>query len=128
MQVSSDNKPLYLNQLSVYDDELKKWKNIETESKILPEARFGTKMFCYYNYLIMFGGRGINGTFFGDLWIYDIVRSYWHKIQDSSTGYDVEEGESERAPSNRAFLGGELLIKYGSAVIFGGKGEEDDAF
>jgi hypothetical protein len=77
----------------------------------------------------MFGGEGEDGIVYGDLWIYDIVRSNWHKILDSRTGFELnDENIDENKPLNRAFFGGELLIKYGSAIIFGGRGEDNDTF
>lgn len=72
----------------------------------------------------MFGGIGENGTYFGDLWVYDIVRSLWHKILDSPNIYDDDENE-EKVPWNRAFFGKETLVVYGSVVVLGGKGEDD---
>lgn len=77
----------------------------------------------------MFGGEDGNGTYYGDLWIYDIIRSYWYKILDSPTGYELDDDiADESKPASRAFFGGELLIKYGSAMIFGGKGEDNTTF
>jgi len=34
-------------------------------------------MFCYYNYLVMFGGEGPKGETYGDLWVYDIIKREW---------------------------------------------------
>lgn len=76
----------------------------------------------------MYGGKGENETYYGDLWVYDIIRSYWHKVLDSPTGYDLDGENDENVPINRAFFGGETLLKYGSAVIFGGKNEDDKVF
>jgi hypothetical protein len=122
------NQSKVLDKLSYYDDSNNKWVTVESESKAVPSPRYGNQMFCYYNYLIMFGGRDENGTYFGDLWVFDIIRSYWHKLLDSPTGYEIEEGSEEKTPINRAFFGGEMLIKYGSAIIFGGFGDEDTTF
>ena len=128
LQTISQKERVYLNQLSYYDDDKNKWNTVTPESKIIPEPRYGLMLFCYYNYIILFGGVGENETYYGDLWVFDIVRSLWHKVLDSPTGYDMENEGEENMPINRAFYGGESLIKYGSVVIFGGRGEDDNVF
>ena len=114
-----------MNSLAYYEDSKNRWVSVKPQSKIMPSPRFGLNLFCYYNYLILFGGEGKNGVYFGDLWIYDIVRSSWHKILDSPSGYEIEETSDDKTPYSRSFSGGELLIKYGSALIFGGIGEDN---
>lgn len=124
----SDGNTELLNSLAYYEDSKNKWVAVEPQSKVSPEPRYGMRLFCYYNYIIMFGGTGKNETYYGDLWIFDIIRSHWIKLQDSPSGYEISNDNEESTPINRAFFGGELLIKYGSAIIFGGKGDEDTTF
>jgi len=122
------NGTAILDSLAYYEDSKNRWVTVESQSKIMPEARFGMQLFWYYNYLILFGGQGEDDVYFADLWIFDIIRSYWHKISDSPTGYEFDENSEEKVPQNRAFFGGELLMKHGSVIIFGGKGVEDINF
>ncbi|CAI2374199.1 unnamed protein product [Moneuplotes crassus] len=117
-----------INSLAYYDDNSNQWVNVEPQSKISPEPRYGMRLFCYFNYLIMFGGQGDNDAFYADLWIFDIIRSYWHKVSDSLTEHDLDDNQQDKAPDSRAFFGGELLRRYGSALIFGGIGEEENTF
>ena len=115
----------YFKKFRYYNDNENKWITVNHQTKISPEPRFGMKLFWYYNYLIMFGGEGENGKVHGDLWIFDIIRSYWYKILDSTTLYDVDENLEKESPKSRVFYGGEILVKYGTAIIIGGKGEDD---
>ena len=66
-----------------------KWEKIEVADLVKPRARFGHTIFCYYNYLIMFGGKSEEGEYLGDLWVFDIVRSSWHMILDNPTAFDI---------------------------------------
>ena len=63
----------YLNDLYQYNEVKNTWKKMRSTGKV-PKARRGHIMFCYYNYLIVFGGEGENGVVYGDLWLYDIVK------------------------------------------------------
>ena len=73
----------------------------------------------------MFGGQGENGKTYGDLWIFDIIHLYWYKIQDSSSEYDIDVNTNIDSPQSRVFYGGQTIFKYGTAIITGGKGEDD---
>jgi hypothetical protein len=48
-------------------------------------------------------------------------------VLDSLSDYEIDDSD-DKSPLNRAFFGGELLIKYGSAIIFGGTGAENTTF
>lgn len=74
---------IYLNDLYQYVEMRNMWKKMKHNGPV-PKARRGHLMFCYYNYLIIFGGEGEGGVVLGDLWIYDVVKRTWHQIMDAS--------------------------------------------
>ena len=84
-------------------------------------------MFCYYNYLVVFGGQGNQKELFGDLWIFDIINHDWHEIMDAKNIHNlVHQNVEGFIPSPRAFMAGTLNERFGAAFITGGKLEDSN--
>ena len=47
---------------------------ISNDAKFYPPARHSQVLASYYDYLIMFGGIGIENRYLDDLWIYSITK------------------------------------------------------
>lgn len=78
-------------------------------------------MFCYYNYLIVFGGEGENGVVLGDLWLYDIVKRTWHNIMDAANIHQLtHQNVTGIIPAPRVFAAGEVNERFGAAFVSGG--------
>lgn len=73
----------FLNDIVYYDEMFNMWRSIEVKGP-QPKGRYGHVMFCYYDYLIVYGGQGQGHTVFGDLWVFDIIKEDWHLIMDSN--------------------------------------------
>ena len=67
------DKENYLNDLYQYQDATNTWKKMKNNGQT-PKPRRGHVMFCYYNYLVLFGGEGPDGKVLGDLWVYDVIK------------------------------------------------------
>jgi N-acetylneuraminic acid mutarotase len=67
----------FLNDLLYYDELSNKWVEIKPKGPV-PKPRHGHLMFCYYNYLVVYGGQGENQHIYGDLWMFDVVKEDWH--------------------------------------------------
>lgn len=76
------DKENYLNDLYQYQDATNTWKKMKNNGQT-PKPRRGHVMFCYYNYLVMFGGEGPDGKVLGDLWVYDVIKWEWDLVMDS---------------------------------------------
>lgn len=111
----------FLNDLLYYDELSNKWVEIKPKGPV-PKPRHGHLMFCYYNYLVVYGGQGENQHIYGDLWMFDVVKEDWHQIMDAENVHNLIHQDIEGIiPSPRVFAAGELNEKFGAAYITGGK-------
>ncbi len=115
------DKANFLNDVLYYDELKNVWKEIKVKGP-QPAGRFGHTMFCYYNYLIVFGGQGEGQTVFGDLWVFDILKEDWHMIMDSNDVHALTHQNVDGIiPSGRVHHSGEINERFGAAFITGGK-------
>lgn len=124
-KTSEEGEEILLNDIMQYNQETQQWINHTPASGDSPQPRHSFSMFCYYNYLFVFGGKGENGKVFGDLWIYDIVRQDWHPIIDSDKMHQLaHDGLEGIIPSARYGSKGVLFQDFGSAILIGGMTKE----
>ena len=72
-----------------YDELLRQWVKSNSTGPI-PKGRHGHLMFCYYQYLIVYGGQGEGKQIYGDLWVYDTIKDDWHMIMDSGDVHTLQ--------------------------------------
>ena len=81
-----------------FDSEYKRWEDLTPEVGDAPYPRSGHLMWCFYHYLVVFGGDAgpgrnsfasddpgsVEENHFSDLWVFDILKRDWHPIIDAS--------------------------------------------
>lgn len=115
------NKEVALNDVMAYDAIRNTWKTIAPSSGQIPTPRFGHILFCYFQYLIVFGGQSESGRPMGDLWVFDTIAEKWTFILDTDdtheqTHYDIEG----YMPRGRMFASGVTFHNYALGIITGG--------
>ena len=110
-----------LNDLMKYDEKENRWVNASPKRGDAPAPRYGHSMFCFYNYLFVFGGMGDNNHVFGDLWVFDIIREDWRQIMDAERTHQLKHQNIKGViPAPRAFHSFTMLEEFGAAVMIGG--------
>lgn len=108
-----------------YDSRLNRWFKGESNSRLKPKARYGHVMFCYFNYLVIFGGMSHNGEFLGDLWVYDITKELWTPVIDNQNILELQmQNVSGVIPKERAYAAGINMKEIGAAYMVGGRNPE----
>ena len=111
----------FMNDIMKYDEITNEWIDVTPKSGDSPPPRHSHSMFCFYNYLFVFGGIGENDKIFGDLWAYDLIALDWIPILDSDKTHILEhEGVTGGLPQARYGSSGSLFPNNGAAVIIGG--------
>lgn len=78
-------------------------------------------MFCYYNFVIVFGGQASNQDILSDLWVFDVVKEDWHHIMDTSNAHELEHKKIfGDVPEGRVFSGGNVVPRYAAGYFTGG--------
>jgi hypothetical protein len=108
------NSQLYLLDGNGLDDLA--WGKLEVDNILSPPPRYGHYMEYFQNHLIVFGGKTFDDKVLNDLWVLNLGKMKWVKID-----YD----NSKNIPPPNYFAGGELLNNQGLIVIYGGKENED---
>ena len=114
-------KEVAMNDVMVYDAIKNSWKSIIPSSGQTPTPRFGHILFCYFQYLIVFGGQSESGKPLGDLWVFDTITEKWTFIMDTDdthefTHYDIEG----YLPKARMFATGNSFHKSSAGFVSGG--------
>lgn len=116
-----DKEIVPMDDAMYFDSLMNKWTKAKANGNLKPKARFGHVMFCYLNYLIVFGGTTADFELLGDLWVYDITKEQWNPIIDSK---NLEELQTSKVtgiiPKERAFGTGVMMNLYSSAYLAGG--------
>jgi hypothetical protein len=104
-----------------YDEFRNKWVQVEPQGP-RPKPRSGHLMFCYYQYLIVFGGHGHEQAPYGDLWVFDTINEEWHMIMDSNDVHTLTHQNIQGIiPTARVYAGGVINERFGAAFITGGR-------
>lgn len=115
------NSEQAMNDIMVYDATKNNWKSITPSSGTNPTPRFGHILFCYYQYLIVFGGQSESGKALGDLWVFDTLAEKWTFIMDSNDIHELTHLNIKGTlPKGRMFASGTLLPEIGAGYITGG--------
>ena len=112
---------LALNDIMVLDADKNSWRHITPTSGSKPTPRFGHVMFCYFNYLIVFGGQSQEGGILGDLWVFDTITEKWTFVLDNSDTHELSHlNVDQSVPEPRAFSGAVMIPELGAGYITGG--------
>jgi len=110
-----------------------KWEIIKPKDKLIPEGRYGHNLFYYNNFVILFGGKNIEGKILDDLWIFDLQERIWIPID-----YIFQSNEKENDNSNfdnsinnkfvipKYLASGAVMNNLGKLIIYGGQNNFDD--
>jgi hypothetical protein len=108
-----------------YDSKLNRWFKGVDNSRVKPKARYGHVMFCYFNYLVIFGGMSHHGELLGDLWVYDIVKESWFPVIDNKNLLELQtQNVTGIIPRERAYASGVMMKVIGAAYMVGGKNDQ----
>lgn len=111
-----------MDDIMYFDAKLNRWFKAVSNSKLTPAARYGHVMFCYFNYLIIFGGMSHGGDLLGDLWVYDIVKEAWYPVIDNKNLIELQTLNVQGIiPRERAYAKGVMMRELGAAYIVSGK-------
>ena len=104
-----------------FDSLMNKWTKANVNNNLKPKPRYGHVMFCYFNYLIVFGGISHDLELLGDLWVYDIIKEQWNSIINSKNLQELQTSKVTGViPKERAFGTGVMMQLYNSAYLAGG--------
>jgi hypothetical protein len=82
----SDGSLVTLNDIWMYNVELKIWKTYTLQSSDMPLGRQYSASSIHYNHLWVFGGiDSVTGQTFNDLWSYDLILHQWTE-QSANSG------------------------------------------
>ena len=110
-----------LNDLYYLDELTNKWHQVNTTGSV-PPPRHGHIMFCYYEYLVIYGGQTKNNDVLGDLWLFDTEKETWHLIMDSNDVHSLaRHNVTGIVPTARTYAAGEVNHRVGNGFIVGGK-------
>lgn len=114
-------KDIALNDIMMYDANKNSWKAIIPSSGNKPTPRFGHVFFCYFQYLIVFGGESESGSILGDLWVFDTIAEKWTFIMDTGDMHAFEHLNIDTlVPKGRKFASSVMISDIGAGYITGG--------
>jgi hypothetical protein len=120
-----DKNIVVMDDIMHFDSKLNRWFKGNSNSRLKPKARYGHVMFCYFNYLIIFGGMSQEGELLGDLWVYDIIKEIWVPVIDNKNLLELQMQNVEGIiPRERAYASGIMMKLLGAAYLVGGKNNE----
>ena len=120
-----EDKTHVMDDLMYFDSKTNRWYTGNTNGKFTPGARYGHVMFCYYNYLIIFGGLTNTGRLLGDLWVYDVTKEVWKMVIDNSNTVDLQaQGIEGIIPRERGYASAVMLPIMGAGYMLGGKNRD----
>ena len=115
------NSEKAMNDIMVYDASKNNWKSINPSTGTKPTPRFGHILFCYFQYLIVFGGQSESGRPMGDLWVFDTLAEKWTFVFDTDDTHELTHYEIEGTmPRARMFASGVSLPDLAAGYITGG--------
>lgn len=111
-----------MDDVMYYDSKMNKWSTGKSNGTLKPKPRYGHVMFCYFNYLIVFGGLSSNGELLGDLWVYDVVKELWIPVIDNQNVIELQSKNIEGViPKERGYASAVMLKVVGAGYMVGGK-------
>lgn len=116
---------IIMDDIMNFDSKANRWFKAKVNSRLKPKARFGHVMFCYYNYLIVFGGMSHNSEMLGDLWVYDVIKESWTPIIDNKNLLELQtQNVSGVIPRERSYASGVMMQVIGAGYMVGGINRE----
>ena len=116
---------IVMDDIMKYDSKLNRWFKAKVNSNLKPKARYGHVMFCYFNYLIIFGGMSHGGEMLGDLWVYDITKEIWISVIDNQNLLELQmQNVAGVIPKERAYASGIMMKVLGAAYLVGGRNRD----
>ncbi|CAI2376833.1 unnamed protein product [Moneuplotes crassus] len=120
-----DDQVVPMGDIMKFDSKLNRWFKAKENSSIKPKPRYAHSMFCYFNYLIIFGGMSYSGEILGDLWVYDIVKETWISVMDINNVLDLQiQNITGFIPEARAYASSIMMKVLGAGYLVGGKNRE----
>lgn len=120
-----DKEIVVMDDIMHFNSLTNKWHKGADNSRVKPKARYAHVMFCYYNYLIVFGGMSHGGELLGDLWVYDVTKELWHPIIDNKNLLELQTLHvSGIIPKERAYASGVMMNIIGAAYMVGGRNSD----
>ena len=80
---AGDNKFEYLNETWVLDIEQLSWHKVGCSGDV-PSPRYGHSTHLFGSRMFVFGGRGIDGVVFKDMYFLDLLEWTWVSVSTSS--------------------------------------------
>ncbi|CAI2376411.1 unnamed protein product [Moneuplotes crassus] len=120
-----DDTVVPMGDIMKYDSKLNRWFKAKENSNLKPKPRYAHSMFCYFNYLIIFGGMSYDGEILGDLWVYDITKEIWTSVIDNKNLLELQiQNVTGVIPKERAYAASIMMKVLGAGYLVGGKNRE----